>query len=201
MMKAILLSGGMDSIALTYWQRPAYAFTIDYGQLAAEGEIKAASIVCHTLNIEHIIIRIDCSSIGSGIMAGKNNLAVSPGSEWWPFRNQLLITLTVMKAIHYNISELMVASVKCDHFHKDGTKKFYEMINNTVAFQEGSININVPAIEMSTVELIKKSRIPLEVLLWAHSCHTSNVACGYCPGCLKHLRVKQDLKIDNQISY
>ncbi len=29
---AILLSGGMDSIALAYWKRPELAITINYGQ-------------------------------------------------------------------------------------------------------------------------------------------------------------------------
>ena len=35
-MRALLLSGGMDSIALAFWKRPEIAITIDYGQRAAE---------------------------------------------------------------------------------------------------------------------------------------------------------------------
>ena len=35
---ALLLSGGMDSIALAYWKRPDIALTIDYGQAAADAE-------------------------------------------------------------------------------------------------------------------------------------------------------------------
>jgi 7-cyano-7-deazaguanine synthase len=38
----LLLSGGMDSVALAYWLRPDVAFTIDYGQLSAEGELRSA---------------------------------------------------------------------------------------------------------------------------------------------------------------
>ena len=37
---AILLSGGMDSIALAYWKKPAHSITIDYGQKAANAEMK-----------------------------------------------------------------------------------------------------------------------------------------------------------------
>ena len=33
----LLLSGGMDSIAIAWWKRPQWAITFDYGQTAAEG--------------------------------------------------------------------------------------------------------------------------------------------------------------------
>lgn len=49
--KAILLSGGMDSIALAYWLRPEVAITLDYGQKAAEAEIAAAARVAQLLRI------------------------------------------------------------------------------------------------------------------------------------------------------
>lgn len=39
---AILLSGGMDSIALAYWKRPEIAITIDYGQKPAAAEVVAS---------------------------------------------------------------------------------------------------------------------------------------------------------------
>ena len=64
--KAILLSGGMDSIALAYWLRPEIAITLDYGQRAAEAEIKAAAKVAGALGIEHSVISVDCSALGSG---------------------------------------------------------------------------------------------------------------------------------------
>ena len=51
--KAILLSGGMDSIALSYWLKPEIAITLDYGQKAAEAEIKVASHIAEILCMEH----------------------------------------------------------------------------------------------------------------------------------------------------
>lgn len=38
MKKAVLLSGGVDSICLTYGILPDIAYTIDYGQTVAERE-------------------------------------------------------------------------------------------------------------------------------------------------------------------
>ena len=43
MKTALLLSGGMDSIAIAWWKRPDIALTLDYGQQAANAEIKAAT--------------------------------------------------------------------------------------------------------------------------------------------------------------
>ena len=93
MTAAILLSGGIDSVALAFWQRPSFAITIDYGQRAAEAEIVAARQVSQELGINHEILRIDCSTIGSGDMAGAAPDAIAPVTEWWPYRNQLLVTL------------------------------------------------------------------------------------------------------------
>ena len=70
MKTALLLSGGMDSIAIAWWKRPDIAITLDYGQRAAEAEIKAASATCSALKIDHHVIKVDCSSLGSGDMAG-----------------------------------------------------------------------------------------------------------------------------------
>lgn len=49
--RGILLSGGMDSMALAYLERPDIAFTINYGQRCAEAEIKASAYIAGVLNI------------------------------------------------------------------------------------------------------------------------------------------------------
>ncbi|RJF97151.1 7-cyano-7-deazaguanine synthase [Noviherbaspirillum saxi] len=193
MTKAILLSGGMDSISLAYWQRPTVAICIDYGQKPAEAEIRASSAIASLLNIRHEVIRIDCSSLGSGDLSGTNALQLAPSSEWWPFRNQMLITLAVMKGASLNISELMLGTVKSDGHHADGTEAFISAADTLVALQEGGIRITAPAIQMSTAALVQASGIPREVLAYAHSCHTANYACGTCRGCIKHRNTYREL--------
>lgn len=192
MSKAILLSGGIDSISLAYWQKPSWAITIDYGQLAAETEIRVSQLIARELGMQHKVIRINCGSLGSGDLLKQDSIANSPSSEWWPFRNQLLATFALMFGVKVGISEIMVASVKSDGFHKDGTMDFYSKLSNLSSYQEGGILISAPAIQMNTVELVRSSEIPREILFWAHSCHTSNVACGKCRGCLKyHLTISE----------
>lgn len=193
--KAILLSGGMDSIALSYWLRPEIAITLDYGQKAAEAEIKVATRIAIMLGMEHHVIRVDCSSLGSGDLVGSMPISEAPITEWWPYRNQMLVTLALMKAIQLGVGELMVGSVKTDAQHTDGTPTFYKLLSQLVEMQEGHIKVTAPAIDMTTVELVRKSGIPENILLYAHSCHTSNQPCGRCHGCMKYMYVKNQLGI------
>lgn len=188
MSAAILLSGGMDSIALTFWKRPSFAYTFDYGQLSAEGEILAAAAVCKHLGICHRVTRIDCAELGSGDMAGRKPSDQAPVPEWWPFRNQLLATLGGALALKDRVDEMLFGSVKTDGTHADGRAEFFRLLSDVMRFQEGSIRISAPAIHIDSVELIKKANVPLSVLAWSHSCHVNVVACGSCRGCVKHAR-------------
>ncbi len=193
MSNAILLSGGMDSISLAYWKRPSNAITIDYGQAPASKEIAISSKIAEELGINHHIIKVDCSSLGSGDLINKSALNISPSPEWWPYRNQLLVTIASMKAISVGINQLMVASVKSDGFHRDGTTEFYQYLNQLMEYQEGRINITSPCIDMTTAQLVMKSNIPKSLLFWAHSCHKSNIACGNCRGCNKYIQTMIEL--------
>ncbi|MCU4157453.1 7-cyano-7-deazaguanine synthase [Carboxylicivirga sp. A043] len=196
MKKAVLLSGGMDSIALTYYLKPDFAYTINYGQACAKRELLISEKVCKILNINHKQIDIDCSDLGSGLLINQKAHTIAPSKEWWPFRNQLLITLSLMQAIKDQVNEIHLASVKNDSFHKDGTYEFYKMINALSIYQEGSIKVKCETLQYQTHELVLKYNVPHELLLLAHSCHISNIACGTCPGCKKQLKVKQELKIE-----
>jgi len=195
MKTALLLSGGMDSIAIAYWKRPDVAFTIDYGQLSARGEIYASESVCHSLEIPHQVINVDCSSLGSGDLAGTTPAKLAPVSEWWPFRNQLLLTLAGMRAVSLSVSTLLFGSVRTDVAHADGRQEFFEKMDHVFSLQEGSLRINAPAIHLTTVELIKTSGVPLSLLGWAHSCHVFDFACGNCRGCFKYLGVMKELQV------
>jgi 7-cyano-7-deazaguanine synthase len=195
MKKAVLLSGGVDSICLVYGIKPDLAYTIDYGQNVAEREIYVSNYICNILNIEHRIIKVDCKHLGSGSLANAESDDISPSKEWWPFRNQLLITIASMQAVKDSVKEIYLASVKSDNFHKDGTKNFYDLINNLLLYQEGEIKVICPTIEYFSHELVEKYNVPIKLITMAHSCHISNLACGKCSGCVKQLRVRYELDI------
>jgi 7-cyano-7-deazaguanine synthase len=175
MRTALLLSGGMDSIAIAHWYRPEIAITIDYGQCPAAGEIRASQAAAEGLGIEHHIVRADLSALGSGDMAGTASLGVAPVSEWWPLRNQMLVTLAAMRCVALGIKRLLIGTLKTDDHHADGRPGFVEGLNALLNQQEGEMTLEAPAIGLAAVELIRKSGVPMEVLAWAHSCHVSEL--------------------------
>lgn len=190
---ALLLSGGMDSIAIAYWRRPEVAITIDYGQRPAKGEVRAAQAVAAELKIEHHVIYADLSALGSGDMAGGSALSLAPVPEWWPYRNQMLLTLGAMKGIALGIKRLLIGTLKTDAQHGDGRAEFIQAMDALLRQQEGEMTLEAPAIEFTAVELVRRSGVPMEVLAWAHSCHVGEYACGLCRGCRKHYETLREL--------
>lgn len=185
-MRGILLSGGMDSSALACWKRPDVAFNINYGQLSAKAERNAARKIANSLSIPLIEIDVDCSSLGSGDLAGKDKLQVGNKSDWWPYRNQLILTIAATKALVYGCKELMIGTVASDGEHLDGTQEFVEKINELISYQEGNLSITAPALNHMTEELIEVSGIPERLLLQTYSCHKANIPCFECRGCNKN---------------
>ena len=187
MTSALLLSGGMDSLSIAWWKRPTHAITIDYGQKAAVAERAVSAAVCAEIGIAHHVVSVDCRSLGSGDMAGTAADAAAPASDWWPYRNQLLITLAAMKAIGLGAKVLYIGTVASDEGHRDGTQDFVRMMDELVLYQEGGLRIEAPAIGLTTVELVNEAKVPARMLAYAHSCHKADIPCGNCRGCNKYV--------------
>lgn len=185
----LLLSGGIDSTAIGWWKRPPIGLVIDYGQRSAAGEIQAATQVATLAGMRLDVLSIDCTSLGSGDLAGTAPLKVAPVSEWWPFRNQLLATMAAARALELGCDRIWLGCVASDDAHADGTETFIEHLNRLTQLQEGHIKVEAPALGLSSIQLVQQSRIPRSVLSWSHSCHTSPFACGSCRGCAKHREV------------
>jgi 7-cyano-7-deazaguanine synthase len=187
MMRAVLLSGGMDSTALCWWQRPDIAIFVNYGQIPAIAEGRAAREIADELGIRLETVSVDCSSLGTGLLAGSRQLPGSPTSEWWPYRNQLLATLAGSVCARHNVTEMMIGTVLGDEKHSDGSHEFVRTLDSLFALQEGHLRFTAPAISLDTKTLIKISLIPDEILAWTHSCFVSDTPCMKCRGCGKHL--------------
>jgi 7-cyano-7-deazaguanine synthase len=197
---ALLLSGGMDSLCIAWWKRPDVAITIDYGQLPAQAEVAAAAAVCERLGVEHHVLRVDCRALGSGDMAGAAASPHAPATDWWPYRNQLLITMAAMRAIGLGVSRLWIGTVRSDGTHRDGTATFVAAISTLLGLQEGGLRVEAPAIGLSTAELARTAGVPPDLLAWAHSCHKADVACGQCRGCNKYFEVLHELGLGRDLA-
>ena len=142
---------------------------------------------------------MDCGALGSGDMVHACPDARAPlTSDWWPYRNQLLVTLACSHARNLARcagSDLHRDEVKSDgESHRDGTAEFVRRIDELMAYQEGGLRVAAPAIEHTTAELVRMARMCLPGLLaWAHSCHKAEIACGNCRGCYKYLATYVEL--------
>jgi len=111
----LLLSGGLDSAALAALRRPHTCLTVDYGQVSARGEFAASAAICAEIQLEHRTITVHAHELGSGLLAGEDRPAdQSPSPEWWPFRNQMLVTFGAAWAVMHEHDVVTIGSVATD---------------------------------------------------------------------------------------
>ncbi|MEQ8748737.1 MAG: 7-cyano-7-deazaguanine synthase, partial [Amphiplicatus sp.] len=169
-MRALLLSGGIDSSALAYWMRPDICVTVNYGQRAALGEIAAARAICSELNLEWRLIEADLSTLGSGDMGDRPPSAQANAPEFWPYRNQMLVTLAAMLLQPEGLDEILIGSVASD-LHADGSPAFVAAMNALLIAQEGAVRFQAPALTLSSENLLRRSKFPRELIGLTFSCH------------------------------
>jgi 7-cyano-7-deazaguanine synthase len=138
MKSAILLSGGQDSASLAWWRRPDLAIFIDYGQVPALAERRAAEAVADELGLPIEIISVDCRPLGVGQLAQQKQIAAASTPEWWPFRNQLLITIAGAVGVKCGIGEVVIGTVLDDNRHADGCAAFVATMDALLGMQEGN---------------------------------------------------------------
>lgn len=188
-MRTLLFSGGIDSTALAWIERPDLLLFFDYGQLAAAGELRAATALSDAMGIPLDVRRAELREFGAGTMAGSAQAEQNDAPEFWPFRNQMLVTLAVMAHAGSMPLELLIGTVAGDMVHPDGTAAFVASMDAVLAAQ-GNYRLLAPALGMQADELLIRSRLPAGLLGWTFSCHTGEWACGQCRGCWKHDRLK-----------
>lgn len=189
MSRLLLLSGGIDSACIAAWQRPDHCLGIDYGQRAATAEQRAGASVARQLDLPYSHIQVDASEVGGGIMS-RHPVIAGGTPEWWPYRNQLLFTVAVAWGLPRGYREVLAGTVAGDgQRHADGRQDFYDAMNTLLSIQEGNIFVSAPAINQEASALVTASGIDDTALGWTHSCHTGDLPCGQCPGCIKRAEV------------
>lgn len=192
-MRALLFSGGIDSTAIAWWLKPEKLLFVDYGQVAANGELRAAKLIAKAIDLELDVRTISLRQFGRGSMAGDLS-ASNPVPEFWPYRNQTLITVAAMAYSDLPISSVIIGTVSGDgDRHADGRNEFVELMNQLLIMQGGP-RVEAPAIEVTSERLIADTRVPRSVLGWTFSCHTGEWACGTCGGCVKHDEIMRGLR-------
>jgi 7-cyano-7-deazaguanine synthase len=186
-LRVLLLTGGLDSTALAWMLKSERALFVNYGQRPAKGEERAARAVADALGITLDIRHVDLSAFGHGTMSETGvALPSARGTpEFWPYRNQMLITLAAMTYAAEPLREILIGTVAGDDAHPDGHPDFLEAIDRVVSQQSG-VRVVAPALGMTTLDVVRKAAVPRSILGWTFSCHTGEWACGSCRGCTKH---------------
>ena len=191
-MKALLLSGGLDSAALAWSQRPDVCVTIDYGQRSAPGELTSSAALCDTMELGHEVLTVDLATLGSGSMSLKAPCTAANAPEFWPYRNQMLVTLAAMALLPRGLKALLIGSVATDR-HADGKPEFLAALDVLMRLQEGGVTVMAPAASLTSAELLRTTRFPRDLLGLTFSCHVHRYACGQCAGCFKHREVAAEV--------
>lgn len=190
--KLMLLSGGLDSAAVAALEHPERTLFVDYGQVPAEAERKAAQEVARHLGVELDELDVDLSTLGSGLLAGCPQMEGAPTPEWFPFRNQHLVTIAAAHALKLGLGVVVLGTVKGDgDRHADSTPGFMATLDALVRRQEGGVRVLAPHIDALPHVLLARSGLTDDVINQTHSCHAGNIACGECPGCLRRAEVLQ----------
>lgn len=193
-MNLLLFSGGIDSSAIAFWKRPDVAVTINYGQKPARGEIRAAKAIASELNLTHEVLEVDFSKFGIGHLAGKRASKISKAPEWWPYRNQMLVTVAAMAFLPRGLKRIMIGAVSTD-VHADGKPAFVRNLDSLMSKQEGRVRVIAPAINLTGDELLRRSKFPVDLIGLTFSCHVMEHACGRCRGCAKHASIMRAILI------
>ena len=144
----LLFSGGIDSTVLASWLRPERLFFVDYGQVSAPGEERAVVSIARDLGLPLDVRRVDLRVFGHGTMTG--GAALNPDApEFWPYRNQMLITMAAMAYADRAPLSIVIGTVLGDDVHPDGSAAFREAMAVVLATQ-GNTTLEAPGAAATT---------------------------------------------------
>lgn len=190
MTSLLLLSGGLDSAAIAAVFRPDVCLFVDYGQRPADGERLASRTIADELGLDWIERQVDLSSLGAGLLVGERPAPTAPTPEWFPFRNQLLVTVAGAVGILLGVDVVWIGlTVEDGARHADGRPEFVDQLDSLMRFQEGEVGAAAPAIDLSGRDLLDRAALSPRLVAATLSCHVSSMPCGQCPGCTKRRAV------------
>jgi len=161
MTKLLLLSGGLDSTAIAAVERPTTALFVDYGQRPALAERASARMAAGHLSMDLMEVSVDLSKVGTGLLVGQSKHDRAPTPEWFPFRNQFLVTVAAAVAVQHGYCAVLLGLVAGDGArHSDGTCSFMERVDMLISGQEGGVHVVAPHLDTRAADLIAASHLP-----------------------------------------
>lgn len=207
----VLLSGGLDSaLAFLFAKNETsiqFALTFDYGQKAADKEIRSAQKICGHYRMEHKVISLpffskltnhpffnqdlDCPSLTQTELDDKTVTGKTAEAVWVPNRNGIFLNIAAGVAESLKIRVLYVGfNAEEAATFPDNSEDYLNSINHCLSFS----TLNQVCVLSPTVDLVKKEIFRELVVrdfpisyLW--SCyHSQEKMCGHCESCQRFKR-------------
>lgn len=206
----VLLSGGLDSVVAAWLAREeielVVALTCDYGQRAAQQEIRAASQIAARLAVPHQVIALPwVKSVAQDALTQGDKALPTPGAGeldsaaaeasaaavWVPNRNGLLANIAAVYADALGCEAIIVGfNAEEGATFPDNTPAF---VDSAAVFFSYSTRIGCrlvsPTLTLTKPEIVRVGReagAPLD-LVW--SCYDAGPApCGVCESCQRSQR-------------
>jgi 7-cyano-7-deazaguanine synthase len=169
----LLLSGGVDSTALLDFylknKRTVETVFIDYGQAAAEAELKSSEKISKHYGVKYSIINL------------KNEKSFIEGEV--PFRNAFLIFSSLM---HTEFSQGIISmGIHSGTEYSDCSEEFQNAINELLkCYTGGELIFFAPFLKWTKKDIFdycERNNIPIEM---TYSCERGEIPpCGKCMSC------------------
>lgn len=207
-MKAVvLLSGGLDSIvnfkcALDEGE-VLKAITCDYGQVAIEGEVAAATECAARYGVEHQVVDlgwyrglIDNPIAGSGLLSPVSAEDVAAGKRsmleetWIPNRNAVLVSVGAAFAESVDAG-LVIAGFNAEEaeLYPDNSGEFVKRTNAALQISTLSgvrvLSYTIALNKRETVALGLEKEAPLDLVYSCYERPREGLMCGVCQSCLR----------------
>lgn len=194
----VLLSGGMDSVAVMHWAKSRYsnlvAVLFDYGQPNRDQELAAAGILAGEAGIPRVgVVLADALPRGRGILKSvvdHDGLEDGISPAFVPGRNLLFITSAAAHgSVHFpngNFDIVVGANGQdarrfpdCSH---GAFIKLSQALRHGVARE---INIVAPFVDRTKEQILRSLDVAaLEAVARSWSCYRNHGPCGTCSPCV-----------------
>lgn len=176
----LLLSGGVESSTLLYLlqERPLTALHVDYGQRAADEELRHAEALCSRLGVPLRTLAAPC--LGDAFREGQSRKLHVP----LPHRNLVLLSVAVSYAAQTGSQRLYLAVNRDDAGqHPSASGDFLGHFRATVR-SLGGPRIDTPLVDADKAEVVRRGAAVGVDFAATYSCLLGHPRhCGGCPQC------------------
>jgi len=169
----VLASGGIDSTACLFYYRElghdVEALFVDYGHPANSAEYEHIDALCKRYKFPLGLLKLSGATIDSQ----------------WEIRGRNAFFIITALMARPTFTGLLSLGIHGGSPYYDCGQKFVQLMENLITdYTKGTVQLDLPLMEMDKSTIIQYSRLHKVPLELTYSCQTGKVPpCGNCPSC------------------